>query len=198
MRGRFLRITSLPQVQRFCRLLRHTLREAPASANSTLIAACGWRALTARMALPLSAMATKHHSCSGEPPPGFGSTVTLPHPVVMAEGYPSPSVPPESQHAKAQLSLPYRACQGEANGAQCVCAAKVLSRPCLTRMRGVPCEDKDVRITHHKRTFSWLCRSLRSAMCGRLRVGKSFLHVGSIGRCSHVSAFRCGSHDRWL
>jgi len=26
----------------------------------------------------------------------------------------------------------------------------------------------------------------RSAVCGRLRVGKSFLHVGSIGRCSHV------------
>ena len=25
-----------------------------------------------------------------------------------------------------------------------------------------------------------------SAMCGRLRVGKSFLHVSSIGRCSHV------------
>src|SRR6185312_9044394 len=24
------------------------------------------------------------------------------------------------------------------------------------------------------------------AMCGRLRVGKSFLHVCSIGRCSHV------------
>ena len=27
---------------------------------------------------------------------------------------------------------------------------------------------------------------LLSAMCGRLRVGKSFLHVCSIGRCSHV------------
>src|SRR4029077_2189332 len=25
-----------------------------------------------------------------------------------------------------------------------------------------------------------------AAMCGRLRVGKSFLHVSSIGRCSHV------------
>src|ERR1035441_11104885 len=25
-----------------------------------------------------------------------------------------------------------------------------------------------------------------SAMCGRLRVGKGFLHVCSIGRCSHV------------
>ena len=25
-----------------------------------------------------------------------------------------------------------------------------------------------------------------SAMCGRLRVGKSFLHVCSLGRCSHV------------
>ena len=113
-----MRITSLPQGQRFCRLLRHTLREAPhLLPESTLIAACGWRALTARMALPLSAMATKHHSCSGEPPPRFGSTVTIFHPVVMAEGYPSPFVPPESQHATAQLSLPYRACQGDANGA---------------------------------------------------------------------------------
>ena len=26
----------------------------------------------------------------------------------------------------------------------------------------------------------------RSAMCGRLRVDKDFLHVCSIGRCSHV------------
>jgi len=26
----------------------------------------------------------------------------------------------------------------------------------------------------------------RCALCGRLRVGKSFLHVCSIGRCSHV------------
>src|SRR5258706_9095991 len=26
----------------------------------------------------------------------------------------------------------------------------------------------------------------KSAMCGRLRVGKNFLHVCSIGRCSHV------------
>ena len=26
----------------------------------------------------------------------------------------------------------------------------------------------------------------RWAMCGRLRVGKNFLHVCSIGRCSHV------------
>src|SRR5450759_3748150 len=35
--------------------------------------------------------------------------------------------------------------------------------------------------------LSW--RSARcplSAMCGRLRVGKGFLHVCSIGRCSHV------------
>jgi hypothetical protein len=27
--GRFLRVTSLPRAQRFCRLVRHTLREAP-------------------------------------------------------------------------------------------------------------------------------------------------------------------------
>jgi hypothetical protein len=35
------------------------------------------------------------------------------------------------------------------------------------------------------------------AMCGRLRVGKSFLQVCSIGRRSHVFGLRCGSHDRW-
>ena len=28
-----------------------------------------------------------------------------------------------------------------------------------------------------------------AAMCGRLRVGQSFLHVCSIGRCSHVFGF---------
>ncbi len=35
------------------------------------------------------------------------------------------------------------------------------------------------------RSFERGERQLR-AMCGRLRVGKSFLHVSSIGRCSHV------------
>src|SRR3954447_22958697 len=37
----------------------------------------------ARMASPLSGMATSDHSCSGDGPPGFGSTVTIFHPVVM-------------------------------------------------------------------------------------------------------------------
>ena len=161
-------------------------RSSASASESTLIAACGWRALTARMALPLSAMATKHHSCSGEPPPGFGSTVTIFHPVVMAEGYPSPSVPPESQHAKAQLSLPYRACQGEANGAQCFCAAKVLSRPCLTWIKGGPARIRMSGLRTTSGPSRGFAVSLRSAMCGRLRVGKSFLHVCSIGRCSHV------------
>ena len=35
------------------------------------------------------------------------------------------------------------------------------------------------------------------AMCGRLRVGKSFLHVCSMVGAAMCSAFRCGSHDRW-
>ena len=47
------------------------------------MAACGWRALMARMAAPLSGMATSDHSCSGDAPLGFGSTVTIFHPVVM-------------------------------------------------------------------------------------------------------------------
>src|SRR5229473_4276921 len=36
-----------------------------------------------------------------------------------------------------------------------------------------------------KLTFAKIRRRL-SAMCGRLRVGKNFLHVSSIGRCSHL------------
>src|SRR5207342_1084197 len=35
------------------------------------------------MASPLSGMATSDHSCSGDAPLGFGSTVTIFHPVVM-------------------------------------------------------------------------------------------------------------------
>ena len=35
-------------------------------------------------------------------------------------------------------------------------------------------------------TFATLLSTSESGMCGRLRVGKSFLHVCSIGRCSHV------------
>ncbi len=83
MLGRFLRVTSLPRAQRFCRLLRHTLREAPHQPPSRLLWRRGWRALMARMAAPLSGMATSDHSCSGDAPLGFGSTVTIFHPVVM-------------------------------------------------------------------------------------------------------------------
>ena len=79
-----LAVTRLSREQRFCRLLRHTLREAPHQPPSrTLMAACGWRALMARIASPLSGMATSDHSCSGDAPLGFGSTVTIFHPVVM-------------------------------------------------------------------------------------------------------------------
>jgi len=38
-----------------------------------------------------------------------------------------------------------------------------------------------------KSVFQVLGEMSLSAMCGRLRVGKSFLHVcSSLGRCSHV------------
>ena len=30
------------------------------------------------------------------------------------------------------------------------------------------------------------CRDRYTSMCGRLRVGKDFFHVCSIGRCAHV------------
>jgi hypothetical protein len=53
------------------------------------MAACGWRALIARMASPLSGMATSDHSCRGDAPLGFGSTVTIFHPVVMRLRLPS-------------------------------------------------------------------------------------------------------------
>ena len=53
--------------KRFCRLLRHTSQEAP---HQPLMAACGWRALVARIASPLSGMATSDHSCKGDAPLG--------------------------------------------------------------------------------------------------------------------------------
>jgi hypothetical protein len=64
-------------------LTSYFARSSASASESTLMAACGWRALIARMASPLSGMATSDHSCSGEPPPGFGSTVTIFHPAVM-------------------------------------------------------------------------------------------------------------------
>jgi hypothetical protein len=37
----------------------------------------------------------------------------------------------------------------------------------------------------------------KSAMCGRLRVGKKNLHVAGLVGAAMCSAFKCGSHDRW-
>jgi hypothetical protein len=39
--------------------------------------------------------------------------------------------------------------------------------------------------------------SLLCAMCGRLRVGKAFLHVCRLVGAAMCSACLCGSHDRW-
>ena len=64
-------------------LTSYFARSSASASESTLMAACGWRALMARMAAPLSGMATSDHSCSGDAPLGFGSTVTIFHPVVM-------------------------------------------------------------------------------------------------------------------
>ena len=77
----------------FPSLTSYFARSSASAFESTLMAACGWRALIARIALPLSGMATRHHSCSGEPPPGFGSTVTIFHPVVMRRRLTSSLVP---------------------------------------------------------------------------------------------------------
>jgi hypothetical protein len=35
------------------------------------------------------------------------------------------------------------------------------------------------------------------AMCGRLRIGKDFLHAADLVGAAMCSAFRSGSHDRW-
>jgi hypothetical protein len=94
-------------------LTSYFARSSASASESTLIAACGWRALIARIALPLSGMATRHHSCSGEPPPGFGSTVTIFHPVVMRRRHPSPFVP--ARPRASTLSLPHPASHGEAD-----------------------------------------------------------------------------------
>src|ERR1700730_11201601 len=66
--------------------LTSCLASSSASASlSTLTAACGWRAFTARMAAALSAMATSAHSCVGDAPPGLGMTVTIFHPFAMPQ-----------------------------------------------------------------------------------------------------------------
>jgi hypothetical protein len=64
-------------------LTSYFARSSASASESTLIAACGWRALIARMALALSEMATSAHSCSGAAPPGLGITVTIFHPLAI-------------------------------------------------------------------------------------------------------------------
>jgi hypothetical protein len=44
----------------------------------------------------------------------------------------------------------------------------------------------EVGLTSNSRHQRVVPAGLQWAMCGRLRVGKSFVHVCSIGRCSHV------------
>src|SRR5262249_33762879 len=50
---------------------------------------------------------------------------------------------------------------------------------------------------HQLRTKTRKCLWLVSAMCGRLRVGKDFLHARRLVGAAMCSAFSCGSHDRW-
>src|ERR1700704_1520963 len=96
-------------------LTSYFARSSASASESTLMAACGWRALIARMASPLSGMATSDHSCSGEAPPGFGSTVTIFQPAVMSLRLTSSFVPlSDSQHRNDQISLPRIASRGEA------------------------------------------------------------------------------------
>jgi hypothetical protein len=49
-------------------------------------------------------------------------------------------------------------------------------------------------VNGHRQSRS-ACR--KSAMCGRLRIGKDFLHAADLVGAAMCSAFRSGSHDRW-
>jgi hypothetical protein len=53
------------------------------------------------------------------------------------------------------------------------------------------------RFTLESRHSSQGVTCLKSAMCGRLRVGKRNLHVAGLVGAAMCSAFRCGSHNRW-
>jgi hypothetical protein len=55
----------------------------------------------------------------------------------------------------------------------------------------------DVRSSPNFRHPAALRLLTRSAMCGRLRVGKENLHVAGLVGAAMCSAFECGSHDRW-
>src|SRR4051794_10737008 len=86
-------------------LTSYFARSSASASESTLMAAWGGRALIARMASPLSGIATSDHSCSGDAPPGFGSTVTIFHPDVMRLRLPSSFVP---THQRASTRRPMR------------------------------------------------------------------------------------------
>jgi hypothetical protein len=83
---------------------------------------------------------------------------------------------PRKDHAlcnRQSLAL----CDRAAIGNQTQCPLRVIS--------GHFALQKSCPLYPQKRTLGRLMDPLR-AMCGRLRVGKNFLHVCSLGRCSHV------------
>jgi hypothetical protein len=82
-----------------------------------------------------------------------------------------------------------RAAGGTGDARQPLTSAPDQTRP----LRQCP---SDARITLPSRRPRLICAGRKSAMCGRLRVGKSFLHVCSMVGAAMCSAFRCGSHDR--
>jgi hypothetical protein len=53
------------------------------------------------------------------------------------------------------------------------------------------------RFTPNNRPHPNLIDWPKRAMCGRLRVGKDFLHIADLVGAAMCSAFECGSHDRW-
>jgi hypothetical protein len=56
---------------------------------------------------------------------------------------------------------------------------------------------RDFRSTPESRHPQCSSACLKGAMCGRLRIGKDFLHVAGLVGAAMCSAFKCGSHDRW-
>ena len=61
-----------------------------------------------------------------------------------------------------------------------------LSNVCFGSKADVTLLNFDVRFTPESGHGSAVIACPLWAMCGRLRVGKDFLHERSIGRCSHV------------
>src|ERR1700674_2374639 len=70
--------------------------------------------------------------------------------------------------------------------------------PCLVRVKTVLAALKwDFRYSPETGPRSMWSACPFGAMCGRLRIGKDFLHAAGLVGAAMCSAFKCGSYDRW-